>query len=497
MAKTPFEKLFALSKKTTLLSAAAALLEWDQETYMPAEGAIPRSDQLEVLAELIHKSATSPTFKKYLSELIDLETGEMKTEEPLHIQAAAREWRRDLLLAEKLPTPFVKKFSRTSSASIHAWMDAKEKSDFSLFAPHLEKIVSLCQKKSSLLGYEKHPYDALLDQYEPGMTVEILTPLFKRLKGALVEILAKAPKTPPLSLGTFPRKGQEEMGEILLKAMGFSPKASRLDNSFHPFCSGIHPDDTRMTTRIDEKHPMYSISSITHEGGHGLYNRNLPKEHYGTPVCNHASYGVDESQSRLFETMIGQGLPFWEHFYPKLQEIFKDNLAETSLESFYSHINRVEPSMIRVEADEVTYCLHVILRFEIEMGLMDGSIKVKQVPALWNQKMKESLGITPKDDGEGCLQDIHWAMGGIGYFPTYILGNLLAAELFKGIKESHSDWKEKIASGNLSFLEEWLKEKIHCHGHLYTPEDLILKAIGKPLEIEAYIEYLQEKFNSK
>lgn len=497
MAKTPYEKLFLLSKKTTLLSAAGALLEWDQETYMP-EGAITaRSEQLEVLSEIIHKSATSKTFKKLLNELIDLDTGEMKSQEPLHIEAAAKHWRKNLLRDEKLPITFVKKFTTLSSTSVHAWIGAKEKNNFSLFAPHLENMVSLCRKKASYLGYKDHPYDALVDLYEPGMTSKDLIPLFKELKKSLIEILHTAPKIPPLPLGTFSADKQKQLGDDLQKILGFSPKISRLDTSFHPFCSGLHPSDTRMTTRIDEEFPMYSISSIIHEGGHGLYNKNLPQEHYGSPVCNHASFGVDESQSRLYETIIGQGLPFWTYFYPKLQRTFPQNLSGISLEEFYKDINKVEPSTIRVEADEVTYCLHVILRFEIEMGLIDGSVKVKEIPSLWNQKMQESLGITPKDDAEGCLQDIHWAMGGIGYFPTYALGNLLAAELFTCIKKSHSDWDKKIASGDLSFLEAWLKENIHRHGALYSPKDLIKKVTGKSLGTESYIQYLKEKFPGK
>lgn len=495
-SKNPFSKVKELAKQTTILSSIGTLLEWDQETYMPEEAIEVRSNQVELIASLVHKGRTAPSFKKALENLIDIPSGALKQKDaPLEVQAAAREWREEFLKASKLSASFVKQFAKTTSTALPIWSEAKAKSDFALFAPHLEKIVKLSQKKAKLLGFSDHPYDALLDLYEPKLTVATLTPLFAALKKELIAIYQKAPKPTPLSLGSFPQEKQMEAGRLVLKLMGFSPKESRLDISSHPFCVGVHPIDTRMTTRIDLHNPLSSIASVMHEGGHGLYNTHLPIEFYGTPVCEPASFGVDESQSRLWETMIGKGLPFWKFFYPKLQALFPQNLSHIPLSDFYAYMNRVEPSFIRVEADEVTYCLHIILRFEIEKALIEGSLKVRDIPKVWNAKMQESLSITPSNDAEGCLQDIHWAMGGIGYFPSYALGNLLAAELFSLIQKAHPDWQAKLSSGDLLFCKEWLKDHLHRHGKTYPVKELIPKIIGRPLGIDAYIEYLKRKFN--
>lgn len=494
-----FSKIQNLSKNITLLSSIYMLLEWDLETYMPEEAIDARSDQMELLATLIHKQKTAPAFKKALSNLIDLSTGSMVQENTsLTEQAAAREWRREYLQEAKLPSSFVKQFAKITAKALPAWADSKKNANFASFAPHLEKIVTLSKKKAKLLGFEEHPYDALLDLYEPGLTVKTLTPLFAELKVFLIELLKEIQKNKkpiPLIKGLFSQEKQMQVGATLLKVMGFCTKASRLDISSHPFCTAVHPKDTRMTTRIDFNSPISSLSSVIHEAGHGLYHRNLPIEHYGTPLCEAASYGVDESQSRLWETIIGKSPAFCKFIYPKLQEVFPENLSNLSLEEYYQALNHVEASEIRVEADEVTYSLHIILRFEIEKALMEGSLSIKDVPKVWNQKMQESLGITPSSDKTGCLQDIHWAMGGIGYFPTYALGNLLAAQLFSTFEKSHLDWEEKIANGNLLFLEEWLKENIHKHGKIYTPSELITKATGKPLSAKPYMHYLKTKYS--
>ncbi len=497
--KDPFTKLSLLSTKIATLQSILSLLEWDQETYMP-EGALQsRSDQLQLVSTLLHKQKTSPSYKKALSDLIDLPTGAIKQKEAsLEVQAAAREWRRQFLQEDKIPASFVKSFTKCTSAALHAWSQAKNNNNFSLFSPHLEKIVSLSRKKAELLGYKEHPYDALLDLYEPNLTVATLTPLFKQLKEALIDRLAKTQKRPlknTPSLGIFPEELQKKTGQFLLEVMGFSKDTSRLDISSHPFCTGIHLTDNRMTTRIDLNHPASNIYSVLHEGGHALYHQNLPEKYYGTPLCEAVSYGVDESQSRLFETQLGKSFPFCSFLFPKLQEIFPENLSAISLEDFYQFINQVAPSEIRVEADEVTYSLHIILRFEIEKGLMEGSIKVKDVPAIWNAKMQETLGITPSSDATGCLQDIHWAMGGIGYFPSYVIGNLLAAQLFSTIKTTFPAWEKKVEKGDLSFLKSWLQENIHQYGKIYTPQELIFKATKKPLGVEDYIKYLNTKFN--
>lgn len=496
--KDPFTRLSEISTKIATLQSIHSLLEWDQETYMP-EGAIQsRSDQLQLLSGILHKQKTSPSYKKALSDLIDLSTGEVKQKEAsFEVKAAAREWRRQFLQDAKIPGSFVKSFTKCTSAALHAWAEAKKNNNFSLFAPHLEKIVSLSRKKAELLGYKEHPYDALLDLYEPNLTVATLTPLFSKLKEALSSLLAKIQKqtkTELPSLGVFSEDLQKKTGLFLLEVMGFSQDTSRLDLSSHPFCTGIHLRDNRMTTRIDPHHFASNIYSVLHEGGHALYHQNLPEKYYGTPLCEAVSYGVDESQSRLWETQLGKSFAFCSFLFPKLKEIFPDNLSSISLQNFYDLINKVTPSEIRVEADEVTYSLHIILRFEIEKGLMEGSIKVKDIPAIWNAKMKETLGITPTSDATGCLQDIHWAMGGIGYFPSYVLGNLLAAQLFSTIKTAFPSLEQKVSQGDVSFIKDWLQKNVHQYGKIYSPEELILKATKKPLGVEDYITYLNTKF---
>jgi len=498
-SKNPlFDKVQALGKTTALYISIQHVIAWDQETYMPPGAQQLRAEQMELLAGLIHKQKTSPSFKKALSELCDLETGELLQTDLSPSQKAAIElWHKNWKDDTKLPAAFIKQKAKVSSASLHAWNSAKEKKNFKLFESHLKKTVELAQKQAKLLGYKEHPYDALLDEYEPGMTVATLTPLFAELKEALTSLLKQiknSKKLPTVKLPDFDIDVQMKVGKDLLNAIGFSEEISRLDTSSHPFSMPIHPMDTRMTTRIFKDNLISHILSVLHESGHALYNTNLPLEHYGTPVCEALSYGTDESQSRLWETLVGRNMPFWNFFYPKLQEYFPLELENISADDFYKCINEVKPSMIRVESDEVSYCLHVILRFEIEKALIEGSLKVKDVPSVWNQKMQESFGITPSNDSEGCLQDIHWSMGAFGYFPTYALGNLLAAQLYETIKTAMPDLEKQIECGDFTKLRNYLKDNIHKHGKIYKPEELILRVTKKPLCSEAYIKYLQDKY---
>jgi len=493
--KDPFSKMHARSLPIVTLQSIRALLEWDQETYMPKEAIESRSDQLQLLAEEIHKRLSSSSYKKDLVKLIDLETGALQGTFPLPVQKAAKEWRRHYLQETKLPASFVRSFAKVTSSALCVWDEAKKTGKFSLFVPHLKKIVSLSQKKAELLGYKEHPYDALLDLYEPELTVSKIDPLFLDLKTSLTPLLATIQKKTPTSplQGDFPKEAQQKLSSYVLECMGFSESNSRLDLSSHPFCTGIHPQDTRMTSRIDPSCPLSNLYSVLHEAGHALYHQNLPKEYFGTPLCEAISYGIDESQSRLWETMIGKSLPFCTFIHPVLQELFPSQLEGLSIQDLYHKINRVIPSEIRVEADEVTYSLHIILRYEIEKALIEGSLQVSDVPDVWNQKMQEYLGITPSSASKGCLQDVHWAMGGLGYFPSYTLGNLLAAQLFSTIQTIFPNWDQKIAAGDFSFLCNWLKENIHCHGKLYTASEIIQKVTKKPLKAEDYINYLTVK----
>lgn len=496
-----FAKLKKMSYENTVYQSIYQVLEWDQETYMPPGAIEVRSQQIELISGFVHRQKTSPTFKKTLAQLVDLTSGTPLTDQwALPESACLRQWHRDFEKESKLPSSFVKECAKNSSASLSAWSQAKHQANFSLFAPFLEKSVLLARKKTKFLGYKEHPYDALLDSYEPGMTVSKLIPLFEELKTALTQLLSAIKEAKPqheITLpGPFDPKIQMQIGKDLLASLGFSEEISRLDLTSHPFCIGIHPLDTRMTTRIFPDHLISHILSVLHESGHGLYNTQLPQEYYGTPICEPVSYGVDESQSRLWETMIGRGLPFWKFFYPMLQKAFPDTLGSFPLLDFYRKVNTVTASCIRVEADEVTYCLHIILRFEIEKALIEGSLQVKDVPSTWNTKMQELLGITPSHDGEGCLQDIHWAMGGFGYFPTYALGNLMAAQLFDTLKKWDPSLDTNIEKGNFAPLRQWLKDNIHKHGKIYGAEELISRATQEPLRATPYIQYLKQKYQN-
>lgn len=494
-----YDKLHKMSKTATLMGSIETLLDWDQETFMPAEGIENRAQQNEIIASLVHQKRTSKAFAKVLSSLIDLESGEIKDKSlsPAHA-AALREWRRDYNKAAKLPNSFVKQLAKTTSTATHAWKTARDNNNFKAFARHLDKIVTLCRKKADLLGYTEHPYDALLDQYEPGMKTSILTPLFSRLKVPLTQLIKEISAKPPFKddflFRNCPKHLQLEFSHRILQKMGFHAASSRLDLSAHPFCVGLHPKDTRMTTKVQPENIMFCLGAVLHEGGHGLYNSGLPVEHYGSPLGQQVSLGVDESQSRWWENLIGQSHSFWQYFFPLLQETFREPFGSISFEDFYRAINAVKPGFIRIEADEVTYNLHIIVRYELEKALIEGTLKVKDIPDAWNAKMREYLGISPEVDAKGCLQDIHWSLGGIGYFPTYTLGNLYSVQFFNAFEKAHPHWQEQVAKGSLDSVREWLKENIHKEGRRYTPTELCQKVTGKPLSEEPFVEYLKKKY---
>lgn len=496
-----YDKLLSLSKTIRLMNAVEGLLDWDQETYMPKEAIEIRALQSELLASLVHRQKTSKAFAKALTTLIDLETGEINNDRLIPAQIAAlREWRRDFLKDSKLPNAFVKQFAKLTSTACHVWKTAKEHNDFKTFAPHLEKIVHLSRKKADILGFKDHPYDALLDQFEPDMKSSTLTPLFNKLKLSLTQLIkdinVKTPFPEDFLYRHCPKHKQLDFSHKILHKMGFHPSISRLDTSAHPFCNGLYPKDTRMTTKVHPENIMFCIGAVLHEGGHGLYNMNLNVEHFGSPLCQQVSLGIDESQSRWWETLIGQSLFFWQHFFPLLQEEFPEQFGGVLLEDFYRAINAVKPGFIRIEADEVTYSLHIIVRFELEKALIEGSLKVKEIPDAWNAKMREFLGIHPEFDGQGCLQDIHWSLGYIGYFPTYTLGNLYSVQFFTAFEKAHPSWKEHLSKGRLDFIRDWLKENIHQYGRQYTPDELCRRITGKDLSEEPYVNYLRKKYNT-
>lgn len=494
-----YDQLFKLSKHAKILGAVQGLLHWDQETYMPEGAAASRAEQIETLAGITHDARTGKDYTQALTKLVNIKTGAVKAKGlSKEQQAALREWHREYVKEKALPKEFVTDFAKLTSQSINVWREAKDKNAFLKFAPYLEKIIAMERKRADYLGYKDHPYDALLDLYEPGMTTAAVSAVFNPLKTTVMGLLKNISKAKQVDdsfiNGNFPHDKQLEFSKRLLRDVGYDFNYGRLDLSSHPFSTSAHPTDSRITTRLHKTSVINCISTVLHEAGHALYEMGLPKEQFGSPLGEAISLGVHESQSRWWETRIGQSKPFWNHYLPLLKNEFNGKLKSVTLENFYKGVNKVEPSLIRVDADEVTYSLHVILRFELEKALIEGSLKVKDIPEAWNGKMKQLLGIKPPNNREGCLQDIHWSMGGFGYFPTYTLGNLYAAHLFEAFQKKHPDWETRVAKGELLFIRKWLLDTVHKHGRFYSSQDLLKAATGKEFTSDAYTRYLQNKY---
>lgn len=499
MTNPLFEKVLEQSKQLHIVNGISSLLDWDQEVMMPDKASEGRGLEQKFLSGLSHKMILSKKFSKPLFQLIDEETGSFLDPSLDDGQKAClREWRRNYRIQSALPQKFVESFAELTCKANHVWKQARKEKDYALFAPYLQKIIDANRKKADYIGFTDHPYDALLDLYEQGMTTKSASALFNELKGPLVDLIQKVGKKPQLDpailQGNYPADQQLAFCKKVLEAMGFDWTRERLDLSTHPFCSSSQPDDCRITTRIDPKDLFNCLSSVLHEAGHALYDLGLPKEHFGSPLGDSVSMGIHESQSRFWETRIGLSKSFATYILPLAQSAFPGALQKINDQELYKALNRVEPSFIRVEADEVTYPLHVILRFEIEKMFLEGSLKAKNLPAAWNEKMQQLLGITPPDDAKGCLQDVHWSCGSMGYFPTYALGNLYAAQLFETFEKENPNWKEKVAKGEFGFITAFLKEKIYRHGHRYNGPELIHLATGSSFTAGPYIRYLEAKF---
>lgn len=478
--------LTALSIKAAQLKGIGEILGWDQETYMPPGAAQARADQLKLLAGWHHEVKTSPEFKRALSQLVNIDTGKILvpslSEEE---KSAVREWRRDYLKESKLPASFIEEFSMLTSAAIEAWKEARLANDFAHFKPYLEKIVQMSRKQAEYLGYKEHPYDALLDLFEPGLTTKAIQPIFDQVQKTIAPLLKGYKSKKVVFHKKMSIAKQLELARELLTNVGYDFNYGRLDLSIHPFSSTPHPTDSRITTRIRVDDPLSNLLTTLHEVGHAFYDMGLPAEKWGTPAGESVSMAVHESQSRFWETRIGLSLPFWKFMAPKF---------EAKAETLYHFVNHVKAGFIRVDADEVTYPLHIILRYRLEKGLIEGSIRVQDIPVLWNEQMKSMLGITPPDDKRGCLQDIHWSMGSFGYFPTYLLGTLYASHLFEKFSKDHPDWEKRVESGDLQFIKTWLHQKIHRHGRTYPPLELMERATGKPFSPKAFLNYIKKKY---
>ncbi|MDW8051531.1 MAG: carboxypeptidase M32 [Armatimonadota bacterium] len=494
-AQETYQNLLNWQKETVVLSSIAGVLGWDQRVVMPPKGAPYRAEQLAMLSGIIHQRATDPRIGEWLSEL---EQSELMQPPDSITAVNIRQWRREYDRLTKLPTELVMEFTRVTSLAEKVWEEAREKSDFRLFQPHLEQIVRLVREIAERLGYEREPYDALLDEYEQGMTAQEVEQLFEPIRRhtpELVERLMSAPRQPDTSIlhRHYPRAAQEAFCRYVAETIGFDWQRGRLDPTVHPFATRLSPGDVRITTRYYEDFLNPSLFGTIHELGHALYEMGLPEEHWGTPMGSSVSLGVHESQSRLWENFVGRSRAFWEFFYPVAQQHFSA-LADVSLDDFVFAINAVRPSTIRVEADEVTYNLHILLRFELELALVRGDLPVADLPSVWNERFKAYMGFEPPNDAQGVLQDVHWSSGLIGYFPTYTLGNLYAAQLFEAAERDLGDLQAQFRRGEFQPLLEWLRTNIHQQGQRYPAKELIARVTGKPPSAEPLLSYFQRKF---
>lgn len=490
-----YKCLLETQKRIATLGSVEGTLEWDERTYMPKEGAPHRAEQRALLAGLRHEWSTALEIGGMLTELEQSEYGGHKlSPEAVNI----REWRHDYDRLVKLPKELVEELTRTATHAQDAWIKARASRQFNLFRPWLEKTITLKRREANYLGYDDEPYDALLDAFEPGAKTREIAVVLSQLRDHLVPILkaiAGSSLKPDVSIvhREFPPAAQEAFARQVAAAIGYNFDCGRLDVTAHPFCIGLGPSDTRITTRYDEHFLNPALFGVIHEAGHGVYNQSLPREHWGTPAGDPVSLGIHESQSRLWENMVGRSRAFWEHWYPQAQKAFPA-LKGVKLDDFYFAVNEVKPSFIRVEADEVTYNLHILLRFELERAILNGDLTAADVPEAWNKKFHDYFSLKVPDDATGCLQDIHWSSGYIGYFPTYSLGNLNAAQFFDQARADLGDLEEMFRRGEFQPLRQWLTDKIHSQGRRYRPEHLIEVVTGKPLEATAMVNYLKRKF---
>jgi carboxypeptidase Taq len=496
LVKDAYAELIRRNKEASLLRSCAEVLGWDEQTYMPLAGSPLRGEQMALLARMAHELATSPVIGDLLSQL---ETSDLVKEGDTVEAANVREIRRSYNRAVKVPKALVEELARVTIAAQQVWRQARKESNFALFLPYLDRIVALKREEAQAVGKPgEPPYDALLDEYEPGATSADITRVFADLRRELVPLIAAiagSDKKPPQDIlhRDYPVDRQRFFAESAAAAIGFDFRAGRLDVTTHPFCSGFGPGDCRITTRYNPQFFNESFFGVLHEAGHALYEQGLDPAHFGTPAGSYASLGIHESQSRLWENQVGRGEPFWTHFFPRAQQMFPGALASVTRADFIWAINGVEPSFIRVEADEATYNLHIILRFELEQALIGGGLKPADVPGAWNEKFEASFGLKVPDDAHGCLQDVHWSSGGIGYFPTYTLGNLFAAQFMEQAKRDISGLEDDFRRGEFGRLKSWLNEKVHRPGRRYPPGRLCERITGRPLEHAPLVNYLHLK----
>lgn len=488
-----YNRLKKIMNTVSDLGSAVAVLGWDQETYMPDGAVEARSEQLATLSTLIHDFMTNDAARaavaavpSYIGTLSDREQRVVKTFVKDHTRTI------------QLPADLVEEQARVASLAQDAWKRARQTSDFSIFQPMLERTVDLKRREAELLGPADHPYDNLIDTYEPSATVGSLTPVFDRLRAGTVDLLSKIgplqDRVPDDVLyRTYNGNKQLETAKQIIDILGFRFDTGRIDLSAHPFCTTFAISDVRLTTRIRENDLRSCLFGLIHEAGHGMYEQGVSRELARTPSAQGASMGIHESQSLFWENVIARSEEFWQWAFPRLRAVFPDQLADQTPESFFKAINKMRPSLNRVESDELTYNMHIILRFEIERDLIGGKIEVKDIPELWRTKMQASLGVVPPNDAEGCLQDVHWSFGGIGYFPSYTLGKLYAAMEWNALERQMPDVRTRIVNGDFAPIREWLRTHIHDNGRTETPDEIIRRVASRPLTEVDFLDYVGRK----
>jgi carboxypeptidase Taq len=487
-----YEKYQQKMHRIADLRYANAVLQWDQETYLPPKGARFRGQQISTLSELSHQLFSEEELGSILKEL--LQKDDLLPEQKRNVERTYE----DYIKNKKYTSEFVRTLSEHINKAFHSWIESRKKNSFSVYVKDLDALIQLKKQEAELLGYEQHPYNALLDEFEKGATVSLLDKTFDHLLPTLRELFQKIASKEQVDdhflKQQFPKQQQWDWGMYLIKELNFDFEAGRQDISEHPFSTSFNPDDVRITTRIDESDFGNMTWSCIHETGHALYEQGLPSEQYGLPLGEACSYSIHESQSRLWENQVGRSKAFWEHYYPELQRRFPDQFHNTSLDQFYRGINKVQPSLIRTEADEITYHFHVYIRYALEKKLIEGSLPTQEIPAFWNEQYKYLLNVDIPDDKRGCLQDVHWSHGSFGYFPTYSLGSFYAAQFYTTAVRQLENLEEEIRQGNTKNLLHWLRQHIHQKGKFYTSEDLCQEVTGKTLDVSYFVNYLLEKY---
>lgn len=496
MLSTTLEQFRAFIRKIKRYEEAISVLYWDMRTGAPRKGLESRSEAVGELSTEMFKLSISEEMGGYLNRLEEAGYWEQLSElDRRLVQEVRKEYDRSV----KIPPELYQEYVTLTAKAEAVWEEVKPKSDFASFATYLEKIVAFNQQFVEIWGYEGHKYNTLVDLYEPGMTVEVLDRVFRELRDQtvpLVHAIGKSKKKPNADFlkQTYEPDKQKAFSLFILNELGYDFEAGRLDESEHPFMTGLNPGDARITTKYKPNDLAFALFGTIHECGHALYEQNIDPELAGTPLYTGASMGIHESQSRFWEIYIGSSRPFWKRYFPDLQQTFPAQLANVDAEQFYQAVNRAEPSLIRIEADELTYNLHIMVRYELEKALIGGEIKVRDLPGLWNEKYTEYLGVTPSHDGEGVLQDVHWAGGSFGYFPTYSLGNMYAAQLMHALHKQMPDIETRIEQGELKPIKAWLVEHVHRFGKSRTPDEIIRYATGEGLNPTYLVEHLKQKY---